>query len=193
MSEDKLELDRGPAPPGWARDVLDFWFSHGKEDWWKASEAFDDAIGKRFGIEWARQSRRLPEDFLADAETALAAVILFDQLPRNMFRDHADSFATDHLALAIAKGAVERGFDQAFQQPRRGFLNMPFQHSEDLDDQRQSLLLFTALGDPEQLAFARRHHDVIERFGRFPHRNRALGRETTAEEKAFLEADGFRG
>lgn len=168
----------------WVREVIDFWFSRDKEDWWKVDEAFDAGIRERFGIEWARQSRREAADFLDDADTALAAVILFDQFPRNMFRGHADQFASDHLALAIAKEAIARGFDDGMAQERRGFLYMPFEHSEHLPDQVQSLLLFTALGDDEMLDYARKHHAVIERFGRFPHRNAALGRKPTAMEVA---------
>jgi uncharacterized protein (DUF924 family) len=189
------ERDASTPPNAWARDVLDFWFSHGpapgappnSADWWKQSEAFDAEIGKRFGIEWARQSRRQVEDFLRDPDTALAAVILFDQLPRNMFRGHADQYSTDHLALAIAKGAIERGYDDGMAEARRGFLYMPFQHSEEYKDQVQSLLLFSALGDAEQLAYARKHHEVIEKFGRFPHRNAVLGRKPTAMELAAGE------
>jgi uncharacterized protein (DUF924 family) len=168
----------------WAREVLDFWFSRDKEDWWKASDAFDEEIRERFGIEWARQSRRNVDDFLGSPEEALAAIILFDQFPRNMFRDHADQFATDHIALAIAKGAIERGYDDGMEKAQRGFLYMPFQHSEDLKDQLRSLLLFTALGDAEQLHYARLHYEVIEKFGRFPHRNIVLGRKPTAMELA---------
>jgi uncharacterized protein (DUF924 family) len=111
-------------------------------------------------------------------------VILFDQFPRNMFRGHADSFATDHLALAISKAAIEGGYDEKLPQPQRGFLYMPFQHSEDPDDQLRSLGLFTDLGDPEQLRFAKLHHDVVERFGRFPHRNAILGRKPRPDEIA---------
>ena len=168
----------------WAREVLDFWFSRGWDDWWKPDEAFDAEIRDRFGIEWARQARREAGDFIGDPETALAAIILFDQFPRNMFRGHADQFATDHIALAIAKKAVARGYDDGMATERRGFLYMPFQHSEELSDQRQSLLLFTALGHDEQLKYARKHYEVIEKFGRFPHRNAALGRKPTAMEQA---------
>ena len=169
---------------GWAKEVLDFWFSRGREDWWKQSDSFDEEIRERFGILWARMARREVDTFVGDAETALAAVILFDQFPRNMFRGHADQFATDHMALAIARSAIDRGYDDGLTVEQRGFLYMPFQHSESLKDQVQSLLLFTALGDPEQLRYARLHHDVIERFGRFPHRNSALGRKPTAMEAA---------
>ena len=168
------------ASPGrkeaWTAEVLDFWFAKGKDDWWKPSEALDSEIKERFGILWARQSRRQVEDFTGDAETALAAIVLFDQFPRNMFRGHADQFSTDPLALAIAKGAVEKGLDDRLSPQERGFLYMPFQHSEDRDDQKRSLALFTGLGDAFQLRYAKLHHDVIERFGRFPHRNAILGR-----------------
>ena len=117
-----------------------------------------------------------PESFLDDARTALAAVILFDQLPRNMFRGHADQFMTDPLALAIARAAVDRGYNQDMTKDEKAFLYMPFEHSENLADQRRALALFTALGDDWLLGFARKHHDIIERFGRFPHRNAILGR-----------------
>ena len=171
----------------WTGEVLDFWFARGWEQWWKADSAFDQEIKDRFGILWARQSRRQVGDFVADADTALAAVILFDQFPRNMFRGHADQFSTDHLALAIAREAIERGYDDGMSMVERGFLYMPFQHSEKLQDQVRSLLLFTALGDEEMLLYARKHHEVIERFGRFPHRNAALGRKPTAMELAAGE------
>jgi uncharacterized protein (DUF924 family) len=125
--------------------------------------------------------------FLDDPLTALAGVILFDQFPRNMFRGAADQFATDHIALAIAKGAVDKGFDEELQPPERGFLYMPFQHSESLADQNRSVLLFTDLGDDEQLGYAKRHRDIIERFGRFPHRNAMLGRTPRPDELAAGE------
>jgi len=168
---------------GWVRDALGFWFALDAKQWWKADEALDAEIRKRFLKAWDEQRERLPDAFLDAPDHALAAVILFDQFPRNMFRGHADQFATDPLALAVAKGAVDRGFDD-MPAERRQFLYMPFQHSEDLADQRRSLLLFTALGEPEQLRYARLHHDVIARFGRFPHRNAILGRKPRAEEIA---------
>jgi uncharacterized protein (DUF924 family) len=168
----------------WTTEVLDFWFSHGWDDWWKGSEAFDAEIKEKFALTWARQSRRTVDSFLGSPREALAAVILFDQFPRNMFRGHADQFATDHLALQIARAAIDKGYDDGMSAPERGFLYMPFQHSEELKDQIQSLLLFSALGDPEMLHYARKHHEVIERFGRFPHRNDALGRKPTAMERA---------
>ena len=168
----------------WAEEVLDFWFSHGWDDWWRGGPEFDAEIRERFEEQWQEQRQRPVEAFLDSPEDALAAVILFDQFPRNMFRGHADQFATDHLALEIAKQAIDRGYDEALTQQQNGFLYMPFQHSEDLDEQLRSVGLFTALGDEQQLRFAKLHHDVIARFGRFPHRNEVLGRTPRPDEIA---------
>jgi uncharacterized protein (DUF924 family) len=169
---------------GWARDVLGFWFGLEPKQWWTEDSVLDAQIRERFFELWEEQRGRQVADFLDAPDHALAAVILFDQFPRNMFRGHADQFATDHLAVAIAKGAVERGYDDGMADERRGFLYMPFQHSEDQKDQIQSLLLFSALGDEKMLHYARLHHEVVERFGRFPHRNAVLGRKPTAIERA---------
>jgi uncharacterized protein (DUF924 family) len=168
----------------WRRDVLTYWFGLKPEQWWRSDPEVDEEISERFKQRWA-QERRLPvESFLDDPLTALAAVILFDQFPRNMFRGHAEQFATDHLALAIAKAAVARGFDDRLEAKERPFLYMPFQHSENLGDQKQSLQLFTALNDDYLFGYAQKHHDVIERFGRFPHRNKILGRAPRPAEVA---------
>ena len=168
----------------WRADVLKFWFGLTYDQWWRGGPEIDHRIRQNFLKLWA-EKRELPvERFLGDPLTALAAVILFDQFPRNMFRDHADQFATDHLALAIARAAVDKAFDEQLEPQERGFLYMPFQHSEDLADQNRGLLLFTALGDDKQLDYAKKHHEVIERFGRFPHRNKVLGRAPRPEELA---------
>ncbi len=164
--------------------ILKFWFGLEPEQWWKPDKALDEDIRRRFLKLWTEQ-RQLPVvEFVSDPLSALAAVILFDQFPRNMMRGHADQYSTDHLALAVAKEALERGLDKQLEQRERGFLYMPFQHSESLADQKQSLLLFTRLGDEEQLHYAGRHHDVIARFGRFPHRNAILGRAPRPDEVA---------
>jgi uncharacterized protein (DUF924 family) len=168
----------------WRSDVLRFWFALDKEQWWRGGPELDEEIRGRFQELW-EERRQLPADhFLDHPLSALAGVILFDQFPRNMFRGHADQFSTDPLALAIAKGAIERGLDDKLEPQERAFLYMPFQHSEDLDDQRRSMLLFTKLGNDEQLRYAKLHHDIIERFGRFPHRNEILGRSPRPEEVA---------
>ena len=168
----------------WQEEVLGFWFGLEPHQWWKADPNLDETCRGRF-LELWEEKRQLPAaSFIGSARDAVAAVILFDQFPRNMFRGHAEQFATDALALAIAKGALERGLDDQMSQPERGFLYMPFQHSEELADQKRSVGLFTALGDDYQLGFAKKHHDVIERFGRFPHRNAILGREPRPDEIA---------
>ena len=171
----------------WRSDVLKFWFGLKPEQWWRGPPDLDEQIRERFLDVWKQKRSLPPESFLHDPLTAIAAVILFDQFPRNMFRGHADQFSTDSLALAIAKGAIDRGLDEQLEKQERGFLYMPFQHSEDLDDQNRSILLFTKLGDDEQLDYAKKHHDVIARFGRFPHRNAMLGRQPRADEIAAGE------
>ena len=166
----------------WRGDVLRFWFGLDPKQWWTADPALDLRIKDAFGKTWA-ELRKLPaSSFLGDALTALAAVILFDQFPRNMFRGDAEQFATDLLALAVAKGAVESGLDEQLEPAEGGFLYMPFQHSEVLEDQNLSVLLFSKLGDADFLRFANNHREVIVRFGRFPHRNSMLGRSPRADE-----------
>ena len=168
----------------WRHDVLAFWFGLDPKQWWKSDPLVDDQVRERFQKLWSRK-RELPvESFLDDPLTALAAVILFDQFPRNMFRGNAEQFATDHLALAIAKAAVDRGFADGLEKDERVFLYMPFQHSESLADQNRSIQLVTALDDDYHLGFAKKHHDVIARFGRFPHRNAMLGRAPRPDEVA---------
>ena len=168
----------------WRADVLKFWFGLKPEEWWNAAPELDHRISQQFLKLWT-EKRQLPVDaFLSDPLTAAAAVILFDQFPRNMFRGHADQFATDHLARGVATAAVDRGFDDELAHDERKFLYMPFEHSENLDDQNRSVLLFTALGDDEQVLYAKKHRDVIGRFGRFPHRNAMLGRAPRPDEIA---------
>lgn len=168
--------------------ILGFWFDEiGPDRWWTRSEETDAAIIERFQPLWEEWRSRTPESFLASADEALAGVILFDQFSRNMFRGHADAFSTDPLALAIAKGALDRGLDAAMTPDQLSFLYMPFQHSEAMADQQRSMALFTALGDERSLDFARKHHEVIERYGRFPARNAALGRGDRPGEAAAIE------
>lgn len=120
---------------------------------------------------------------------SLALVIVLDQFPRNMFRGTPQAFASDPLALAAARTSIDRGFDRSFSKVERTFAYLPFQHAEDLASQRRSLALFQAL-DPAQLEYARRHYEIVARFGRFPHRNAVLGRESTSEETEFLKQPG---
>lgn len=169
--------------------ILAYWFDElGSDRWWTRSDETDETIKERFEPLWHAWRSRTPESFLGTAREALAGVILFDQFPRNIFRGSAEAFSTDPLALAIARGAVDAGLDDALSQDERSFLYMPFMHSEELDDQDRALLLFTALGNQNSLDYAHKHHDVIARFGRFPHRNAVLGRSMRpGEEEAAKE------
>jgi uncharacterized protein (DUF924 family) len=178
-----------PAAP---EDVLSFWRAAGPKRWFAQDSAFDAEVRERFlAIHEAAAAVGLSawED---TAGGALALVIALDQFPRNMFRGIARAFSTDALALAAARRAIGRGFDLATPMPERTFFYLPFEHSENLTDQERCLALSKATGDTETVKWAKIHHGVIERFGRFPHRNAALGRVSTPEEIAFLEGGGFR-
>lgn len=172
---------------GWAEEILAFWFGElTPEDWFTGKKETDDLIRSRFAGLHAELAAGLPAETRSDPQAALAAIIALDQFPRNLHRGTAEAFATDHLAIGLARSAVERGLDADMPPERRQFLYMPFQHSEDPADQARSVELFGALGDDEAFAYAVEHRDIIRDFGRFPHRNRVLGRENTAEEQAFL-------
>jgi len=173
----------------WVVDVHHFWFDHLRpDDRLSKNDEIDTDIAERFGPLWSAMRDRRAIDFLDDAQTALAAIILFDQFPRNMFRERSDAFATDEMAREIAAGAVKRGFDSGLAEAKRQFLYMPMMHSEAIADQRRSLELFSGLGNENALKFARSHFEVVKRFGRFPHRNEVLGRDSTADEAAAIDA-----
>lgn len=175
-------------PPGWADDVLHFWFEElDQKDWFSSSARVDEICRARFGDIYAALKADPPRAESADARTLLAAIIVFDQFPRNIFRKTPDAYATDAIALTLARHAVESGKDRLLPQMQRHFLYMPFMHSEDLKAQAESVRLFTALGVPDGVKYARHHHGVVERFGRFPHRNSILGRRSTPEELEFLK------
>ncbi|MGF1549531.1 MAG: DUF924 family protein [Sphingomonadaceae bacterium] len=178
--------------PAWVAELLDFWFDAlDPERWFDASAEIDADIRDRFLALWEARRGNSAEAFLALPDMALAAVILFDQLPRNMFRGDARAYSTDDLALAVAEQAVARGYDEALPLERRKFLLMPFMHSEERETQQRSVQLFEALGDEGSLRYARLHRNLVERFGRFPHRNEALGREPTEEERAHGQQRPF--
>ena len=178
-----------PAHP-WARDILHVWFhTLGSEDWFAPTDAIDAMLENRFGEELERQATRAPGEFLVDPQTALAAIILFDQIPRNIHRDTAQAFAHDPQARAITHGVIKRGWLGDYTEDERQFALMPLMHSEQLRDQDLSVELF-ARHAPGSLEFARSHREMIARFGRFPHRNEILGRESSEAEKEAI-ADGF--
>ncbi len=174
-------------------DVIGFWRDAGPEKWFAKSRKFDERIALRFEPSHFAAARGEHDSWMASPDGSLALLILLDQFPRNLFRDSAHAFATDGKALSIAKHAIGEGFDQAIEPELRPFVYMPLMHSEALVDQETSVALFEALGAKTNLDFAVLHRDIIARFGRFPHRNAALGRTTTREEQGFLKEGGFAG
>jgi uncharacterized protein (DUF924 family) len=170
----------------WVEQVIHYWFAElPAEAWFRKDERVDSAIRERFGALHDEVARIRPEQLTTPLE-CLAAVIVLDQFSRNMLRGSPRAFATDTLALSIAQRAIAAGLDQQLDRQQRWFLYMPFQHSEDRAVQGRSIELFTQLGDRENLGYAQRHKEIIDRFGRFPHRNAVLGRVSTPEELQFI-------
>ena len=162
---------------------MHYWFDHlGPKHWYNSAPEIDEEISGRFKPLWESLRSEAPIFFIASAREALGAIILFDQFPRNMFRHEAGAFATDALSLDIAKLGLEAGFDSQLDHSERQFLYMPYMHSESLADQDMSVELFDRLDHADALQFAILHRDMIVRFGRFPHRNEILGRETSPKE-----------
>lgn len=178
--------------PEAAAGVLEFWFDTlTPEQWWKRDDDVDTRIRERFSRLYESVSRHVPDDWLAIPAGRLAAVIVLDQFPRNMFRNDARAYGSDAAALALAEETIGMGWDSEIAPEKRAFLYMPYQHSEDAGMQARSVELFAALGDEENLDFAKKHKEIIDRFGRFPHRNSVLGRKSTPEEEEFLKAPGL--
>jgi len=181
------------VPIASAEDVSAIWRDAGQDRWFKPDAGFDAQIRERFlDTHEAAAAGRLDE-WQQTADGTLALLILLDQFPRNMFRGTPRAFATDSKALQIAERAIERGHDQKIDAPLRSFFYLPFMHSERLGDQERCLALYHELGNAEALKYAELHRDAIRRFGRFPHRNEILGRQSTPEEIVYLEGGGFRG
>ena len=185
--------------PERARALLDFWFGpegdpdrecH-REIWFKSTPAHDETLGRLFLADYERAAGGALAAWEAQPESGLALVLLLDQIPRNVFRGTPRAYATDPDARSVADRAIARGFDRALPPAWRKFFYMPLHHSESVEDQRRSLdLLQSVPNDParaDNTRYARRYLDIIERFGRFPHRNACLGRVSTPEELAFLE------
>jgi uncharacterized protein (DUF924 family) len=185
-----------------AQEVLDFWFGgpdhpqYGskRQIWFEKNDAFDEEIRARFGaaIEAARSGEL--DDWKHEPESCLALILLLDQFPRNVHRDNPMAYASDAKALEIAKFAIRSSHDRHFSPIERPFFYLPFEHSEDMADQERSVALFQSLGETpeaqETFRYAILHKEIIERFGRYPHRNKILGRETTTEEQTWLENGG---
>ncbi len=175
----------------WPDAVLRFWFEELTEAAWFKKEATVDAtITARFAGLHTTLTVQVPDIAKREARPALAAVIVLDQFSRNMFRGTPRAFANDQAALTVAQCAVAQGFDQQLTPKQRWFLYLPYEHSEDRAVQMASIALFERLGDAEALKYAQQHKVIVDRFGRYPHRNAILGRASTAEELAFLQEPG---
>ncbi|MGY4629170.1 DUF924 family protein [Bradyrhizobium sp. USDA 4486] len=173
--------------------ILAFWREAGRERWYEHSETSDAEVRRRFLPLWQKAAAGELASWEDSDDGALALVIVLDQFPRNMFRGTREAFASDALAREVARRAIDRGVDLRIDPMLLEFLYLPFMHSEHLPDQLHCVALFENTDNAENLKYAREHADIIQRFGRFPHRNRLLGRDTTEEEQAFLDSGGFAG
>jgi len=174
-------------------EILSFWFDEcTPEQWFTSDPDFDQTIRDRFYDAWVQASEGKFALWLTYPNGVMAYIILTDQFPRNMFRDDPRAFALDRAALAAAKSAIHKGWDKRIDTKLRSFLYLPLEHSENLCDQERAVrLIHERLDDPKSLLHARAHREVIRQFGRFPHRNAALGRKTTQAEQAHLDAGGY--
>lgn len=176
---------------GWVGQVLKFWFEQTAPDqWFTKDPTFDARVRQRYLRLHEILASGGNDGLLADAQTALAAVIVLDQMSRNMFRGTPRAFAADRQALWLAEAAVARGLDAGLTKDQRMFLYLPFQHAEDRQSQARSVALTASLNDPELQKWAEAHKAIVDRFGRFPHRNSVLGRISTPEEIEFLKQPG---
>lgn len=184
-------MTEAAAKEAWIGDVIGFWFDElGREKWFVKDNGVDQAVRDRFLLLYEVLTTWPAGDAWVSAKRALATVIVLDQFSRNIFRDDPQAFATDALAREVAMGAIARGLDKELAVEQRVFLYLPFEHSEDAADQARAVALISALGDAEFTRYAVAHKKVIDRFGRFPHRNETLGRPSTAEEQMFLKEPG---
>ena len=176
-----------------ANDILDFWFSEeSRARWFKSTPEYDREVKQRFEGVWQQARNGELADWEDTAAGAVALVIVLDQLPLNMFRDQPESFSTEEQSRDVARRAIRNGFDIELADEFMAFMYLPFMHSESLVDQDRSVMLFETAGLEDNLKWARSHREIVQRFGRFPHRNKILGRESTAEELEWLNsAEGF--
>ena len=172
-------------------EILTFWREAGRDRWYRRDEAFDAQVRERYLELWRKAAAGELSSWEGTDDGALALTIVLDQFPRNMFRDDALTYSSDELAREVAGRAIDRGADRRIDGALLEFLYLPFMHSEHLPDQLRCIELSRAAGHAENLKWAEHHAGIIRRFGRFPHRNRLLGRPSTPEEQAFLDEGGF--
>jgi len=173
------------------QDVIRFWFDEIEPaKWWIKDIELDALIKRKFGALHTQAKAGELFQWRATAEGSLAEIIVLDQFSRNIFRDQAEAFASDSIALVLAQSAIDKGFDQALSKIQRSFMYLPFMHSESPRIHQEALKLYEALGNPNNLEFEIKHKTIIDRFGRYPHRNAILGRQSTQEELEFLQQPG---
>ena len=183
-------IDTRVATPA---EILAFWREAGRDRWYKRDDAFDAEVRDRFLATWRTAVAGELSSWEASDGGALALTIVLDQFPRNMFRHDARTYASDAQAREVAGRAIDRGVDGRIDPRLREFIYLHFMHSEHLTDQERCVVLFRESDNEDNLKYAEDHADIIRRFGRFPHRNRVLGRPTTPDEQAFLDGGGFSG
>lgn len=172
------------------RDIIDFWYSEKiKKHWFNSTQEIDDLIRQEYELLWQATARGDMGAWYHTAEACLALTIILDQFPLNMFRGQTKSFSTESKAIAVTLHAIDHGYDHELTKDKRAFLYMPLMHSEDMKHQDMSVQLYEAAELMENARFARHHREIIRRFGRFPHRNKILGRQSSPEEIAYLASD----
>lgn len=178
------------AEPVTPESIIEYWYSDKiKSGWFNSTEKLDKEIKDNYEYVWKNAIRGEYKDWKNTAEGCLALAIIFDQFPLNMFRGEVESFSTEVMAIKVAKHAIEKDFDQAINKEQLAFLYMPLMHSENIDDQNLSVNLFEKSGLIENLKFAKHHRGIVEKFGRFPHRNEILQRESSQDEIDYLNSD----
>jgi len=177
------------------QELIEFWFSEEvSKHWFNSTKAFDQALSEVYGDTWVEAKQGKLDHWQKSATGSLALVIVLDQFPLNIFRGQAKSFSTEAQSREVARAAIAKGFDRELPAKQVSFLYMPFMHSEDLDDQALGVKLFNKPGLESNYRFARHHYSIVERFGRFPHRNKILGRESSDAEIEYLNSrEGFQG
>ena len=188
-----IPITRGARMHVTAEDVVSFWREAGPSKWFGGGAAFDTRCRETCLDLHMAAARGELHDWNDAADRALALVLLLDQIPRNVFRGSAHAYATDPMAHSVAERAIGHGYDMQVEAPLRTFFYLPFMHSEAMLDQQRAVELYQSLDAPDADKWALHHRSIIERFGRFPHRNRLLGRVSTPAEQAFLDEGGFGG
>ncbi len=184
---EKLDMDKSIT----AESIIEYWYSDSvKSKWFNSTIEFDKALKEKYEETWKEALRGEYISWSESAEGCLALVIILDQFPLNMFRGELQSFSSEAVAVKISKKAIERGFDKEIDNKKLSFLYMPLMHSENLDDQNLAVKLFEQANLMENARFAKHHREIIEKFGRFPHRNKILQRESSKAEIDYLNSEG---